>query len=800
MASHHPPMFARPEAEDFVVEVRRVENLVHQAAVHCKKFEYAVALVHRISECLLEHAMTDHQLSQDEVDATNILRLQMQELVDLLNQNLIRTWSQPTVNNPSQDVLNQLIAIFHNIADAVVVFDRDVGDEVTPDRDKWRMYHMLDLRAIAASFTQYLKSKELGGDLSKAIEARLLDINRALEEGKADEFALRVFSPIPMDYQEWHLNSDDFVAIRQVGKGASAEVFYGRDKRTNREVAIKKFKVKMFRGARLQAFQREVALLATAVHPAVIELIGATDIPLLCIITAWMPHGSLYDDIHRYHRLDQTEKTIAAFDVARGMEFLHSRQIVHRDLKSLNVLVDSNNRVRICDFGFSRYASEESHMTHGIGTPHWMAPELLEDRASYTSKVDVYAFGIVLWELATGMRPYNGIGADEITERVLEDDLRPTMPVDLNPGMRDLIHQCWDKDPNVRPPFDEVVRRMRSTEAMFDDTDMNVFLQYIEESATSDEQLKHDVEYIVGRVMKGAMSVRDATKRLSRTGVPHDAIDIAWSAVTKIVETCEPRQVAKYMKLFIKSPKVGQAAAILRQTEPKSVPIGIVTEFVAALPSGSSSIDMDIVVMACRNSGADLCVVYATDITNVELAMNVCARLGVDVQLKAAVCDRCVQCMGSTNANLAAAATRCLLAVGEFMRIRFGTLVSFLESEDERLSTWSYVAIAAMAKRNRFPPRGLFDVLVKAMETDDRAVPAVVLSCVDQDLAELMITKYAEEQPAPSADVFKVLICAARHHRLRPLILHITTMTDFSTVAPDRAEAESLMDILRADQ
>jgi serine/threonine protein kinase len=103
-----------------------------------------------------------------------------------------------------------------------------------------------------------------------------------------------------------------------------------------------------------------------------------------------------------------------------------------------------------------------------------MAPELMIKHNNYTAKLDVFAFGIVLWELATDQTPYGGLEAPQIIQQVTEKDLRPTLPADMNPGMKDLITQCWDRNPDIRPEFSEIVRRIQSTEAAFNGCNKNL--------------------------------------------------------------------------------------------------------------------------------------------------------------------------------------------------------------------------------------------------------------------------------------------------------------------------------------
>jgi serine/threonine protein kinase len=576
-------------------------------------------------------------------------------------------------------------------------------------------YHVLDLRAIHASFTQYLKLKGLDPQLSNRIETRLRSIDGALPEA-SDQGPVRVFSPIPVHYQSWRVNYSDFDELKIIGQGISATVYYGRDRRNGQEVAIKKFKFQKLNGSKLQSFQREVAALATAAHPALLKLIGATDTPPFCIITEWMPNSSLYHDLHQNHRLDATGRTIAAYDIARGMQFLHLCQIVHRDMKSLNVLLDANNRIRICDFGFSRHAAEDSQMFQNIGTPHWMAPELLSKKAAYTSKIDVYAYGIVLWELATAQTPYAGLEAAAIIAHVAMEDLRPTLPTEINPGMRDLISQCWDRNPDVRPTFEEIVRRIASTEAMFNGCNSAELLEYIRASATQGEQLARSVESLIASVANGETPLEEAVAQLCKTGVPPDLHDSCWTSIAPHADRFAPAVLAKFASLFINSSKNFEATSLLRSLPRRSIPPDVMSQFVVELPTGSPETDSNIVIAACRNGCANLCAVYTISHEHLTLALNVVARTGVEVDLRAAVGDRCIQAFGGTDAELALAALRCLLAIGDFKRIPISSLRAFVASENPPLRACACAAVAILALHGALPPADLFVQLAKNAE------------------------------------------------------------------------------------
>lgn len=208
-----------------------------------------------------------------------------------------------------------------------------------------------------------------------------------------------------------------------------------------------------------QQFRQEVMMLATLRHQNVVRFIGACRKPLVwCIVTEYAKGGSLRQALAKKNNgpvaLRDTVKK--ALDVARGMEHLHSLLYIHRDLKSDNLLIAADKSIKIADFGVARIEVQSEGMTPETGTYRWMAPEMIQSR-SYNHKVDVYSFGIVLWELVTGMLPFHNMTAVQAAFAVVNRGLRPTIPRDCPPALEEIMRRCWDANPEVRPSFSEVV-------------------------------------------------------------------------------------------------------------------------------------------------------------------------------------------------------------------------------------------------------------------------------------------------------------------------------------------------------
>nr|CAB3446747.1 unnamed protein product [Digitaria exilis] len=193
----------------------------------------------------------------------------------------------------------------------------------------------------------------------------------------------------------------------------------------------------------------KVAIMRSLRHPNIVLLMGAvTQPPNLSIVTEYLSRGSLYRLLHRHsarENLDERRRLSMAFDVAKGMNYLHKRNppIVHRDLKSPNLLVDRKYTVKVCDFGLSRLkANTFLSSKTAAGTPEWMAPEVLRDELS-NEKSDVYSFGVILWELMTLQQPWSNLNPAQVVAAVGFKGRRLEIPSTVDPKVAALIESCW---------------------------------------------------------------------------------------------------------------------------------------------------------------------------------------------------------------------------------------------------------------------------------------------------------------------------------------------------------------------
>jgi len=287
----------------------------------------------------------------------------------------------------------------------------------------------------------------------KLTEEKPTDSNQKVKKATS-EATLELFRYKVINFKDLKLQKPE------LGEGVYGKVY--KAKWLGTEVAVKKMKIKSLPEKVLKEFKTEIAVLSDLRHPNLILFLGASiEPPNLCIVYEFMEKGNLYDYL-RDHEVTQKERLKMAIDIAIGMNYMHysqERPIIHRDLKSLNVLVDKTLTMKICDFGLAVVMDDEHTHKSQVGTVRWTAPEILKGE-KYTEKVDVYSYGIILWELFTipPAVPYEGKTTGEVKSFIL-DGQRPPMPKCPKKYSK-LIEDCWQENANARPNFKDILESL----------------------------------------------------------------------------------------------------------------------------------------------------------------------------------------------------------------------------------------------------------------------------------------------------------------------------------------------------
>uniref|UniRef100_A0AAR2JJ50 Mitogen-activated protein kinase kinase kinase n=1 Tax=Pygocentrus nattereri TaxID=42514 RepID=A0AAR2JJ50_PYGNA len=244
----------------------------------------------------------------------------------------------------------------------------------------------------------------------------------------------------------WEVPFEEISELQWLGSGAQGAVFLGKFR--SEEVAIKKVR---------EQKETDIKHLRKLKHPNIIGFKGVcTQAPCYCIIMEYCAQGQLYEVLRAGRKITPRLLVDWASGIASGMNYLHLHKIIHRDLKSPNVLVTHNDAVKISDFGTSKELSDKSTKMSFAGTVAWMAPEVIRNEP-VSEKVDIWSFGVVLWELLTGEIPYKDVDSSAIIWGVGSNSLHLPVPSTCPDGFKILMKQTWQGKPRNRPSFRQIL-------------------------------------------------------------------------------------------------------------------------------------------------------------------------------------------------------------------------------------------------------------------------------------------------------------------------------------------------------
>ncbi|MEE6472088.1 hypothetical protein FKM82_009472 [Ascaphus truei] len=245
----------------------------------------------------------------------------------------------------------------------------------------------------------------------------------------------------------WEVPFEEIQDLQWVGSGAQGAVFLG--KFHGEEVAVKK--VREFK-------ETDIKHLRKLKHPNIITFKGVcTQAPCFCILMEFCAQGQLYEVLRAGRKVTPCLLVDWSMGIAGGMNYLHLHKIIHRDLKSPNMLITYDDLVKISDFGTSKELSDKSTKMSFAGTVAWMAPEVIRNEP-VSEKVDIWSFGVVLWELLTGEIPYKDVDSSAIIWGVGSNSLHLPVPSSCPDGFKLLLRQCWKVEwrEEVRLHFEKI--------------------------------------------------------------------------------------------------------------------------------------------------------------------------------------------------------------------------------------------------------------------------------------------------------------------------------------------------------
>lgn len=315
------------------------------------------------------------------------------------------------------------------------------------------------------------------------IDLKSLDVQ--LEKHLSRVWSRSVESQIQRPKEDWEIDPSKLEIRYLIAQGTYGTVYRGTY--DSQDVAVKLLDwgedgmATAAETATLRAsFQQEVAVWQKLDHPNVTKFVGAsmgtsnlkipsknpsegyTTLPsrACCVVVEFLAGGTLKNLLYENRKKKLAYKIVIqlALDLSRGLSYLHSKKIVHRDVKAENMLLDTNRTLKIADFGVARVeAQNPKDMTGETGTLGYMAPEVLDGKP-YNRKCDVYSFGICLWEIYCCDLPYPDLSFAEVSSAVVRHNLRPEIPRCCPSMLSSIMKKCWDANPEKRPEMDEVVR------------------------------------------------------------------------------------------------------------------------------------------------------------------------------------------------------------------------------------------------------------------------------------------------------------------------------------------------------
>lgn len=405
-------------------------------------------------------------------------------------QNAIQTVFKQPISYVKQ-YLNDFRKVFNGNVAALQLYP---NPPCPIDMNQEKVDDLADCHELLDRLSGYAQATPLNPELTKILNMRIEETKTTINQIESVQNALIQKEELrnrPLSHddliqrlqplQKWNVRQEDFELQKKIGSGGFADVFIGYQRSTRRVVAIKKLHNDDFTEATFEMFKREVEIFGSLNHFAVLPFVGVCLQSPYYIITEFMSGGCLFNRLHSKSdtKLDPTKRTIIALGCAYALEYIHKNNLLHRDIKSLNVLLDADDFPKLCDFGMSRTIAENKElMTGGVGTAQWMAPEILNSEP-YDEKSDVYSYGILLWELLTADIPFRGMKDVQVAMAVISNQTRPIIPQDCPPKLNKFIKMCWDQEAQRRPDFGSIARAIESGEVVYPGTNMTNVIAYI---------------------------------------------------------------------------------------------------------------------------------------------------------------------------------------------------------------------------------------------------------------------------------------------------------------------------------
>ncbi|XP_029925452.1 MAP/microtubule affinity-regulating kinase 4 isoform X1 [Myripristis murdjan] len=245
--------------------------------------------------------------------------------------------------------------------------------------------------------------------------------------------------------------------LKTIGKGNFAKVKLARHILTGREVAIKIIDKTQLNPTSLQKLFREVRIMKGLNHPNIVQLFEVIETDkTLYLIMEYASGGEVFDYLVSHGRMKEIEARAKFRQIVSAVHYCHQKNIVHRDLKAENLLLDADANIKIADFGFSNEFTLGNKLDTFCGSPPYAAPELFQGKKYDGPEVDVWSLGVILYTLVSGSLPFDGQNLKELRERVLRGKYR--VPFYMSTDCEGILRRFLVLNPSKRCTLEQVMK------------------------------------------------------------------------------------------------------------------------------------------------------------------------------------------------------------------------------------------------------------------------------------------------------------------------------------------------------
>ncbi|KAL5261495.1 hypothetical protein ACHWQZ_G007271 [Mnemiopsis leidyi] len=293
-----------------------------------------------------------------------------------------------------------------------------------------------------------------------SIDAPLAPIDSVIQSSQEDYISIdvhvggqdRTFN-LPCDYELWSY----------VGRGSFGCVYHYKDTDSNLDLAMKCIPTQDCGDleSEKRTVQNEITIHRRLSHPNIVKYFTTKQIDnIFLIFMEYVAGESLFDRVERAGPLNSNLVIDFTYQILSGLVYMHSQEIVHRDLRSKNILISSANVVKIVDFGISKSFTDThcSLFSSQVGHPHWRAPELIEGRGKAGRKVDVWSLGIAMFEMIRGDTPWGELDSETAQYHIYKNTLKLPLPEDTPTNLASLVNLCLERDCEKRKASKELIK------------------------------------------------------------------------------------------------------------------------------------------------------------------------------------------------------------------------------------------------------------------------------------------------------------------------------------------------------